>query len=134
MSKEELNRDGIDIGNFEFVNHHVSLGEHMGNRFKVVLRDVKPKHVVDDFVDVVTSSLESVKERGVYKLFWSATIWWDHDHTPNRTGHATQGHSNCISDANMLAVHVFLLLQRKAVNIALMECSKISSETKELIR
>ena len=129
-----MNRDGIDIGNFEFVNHHVSLGEHMGNRFKVVLRDVKPKHVVDDFVDVVTSSLESVKERGFINYFglqrFGGTM------TTPRIGLAMlhKDTVNCISDANMLAVHVFLLLQRKAVNIALMECSKISSETKELIR
>lgn len=79
--RDQLTRDGMDIGNFEHVKQHLSIGGHCGNRFKVVLRSVHPKTgvlspvdgVVDSLVQpvesLVTSALQSTEMSGFVNYF-----------------------------------------------------------------
>lgn len=78
--RDQLTRDGMDIGNFERVKQHLSVGGHSGNRFKVVLRSLHPKTgvidplspvegVVDSLVQPVVSALQSAERSGFVNYF-----------------------------------------------------------------
>lgn len=64
-----LNHEELDIGNFERVHQHIQLGAHSGNRFKILLRSVRPKGECDGIEDVVDSSLQSVRRCGFINYF-----------------------------------------------------------------
>lgn len=69
-AREELIPTGIDIGNFKYVRRHLTLGEHSGNRFQVVLRDVATRPgAAEDLESVVTSALNSVSTAGFINYF-----------------------------------------------------------------
>lgn len=68
-ARELLDHKLIDVGNFEYVHQHLSLGGHTGNHFGVVLRNIRPKVKVDNLKDVITSSLESAEKCGFVNYF-----------------------------------------------------------------
>jgi len=68
-ARKKLPEGEVNIGNFEYVDRPIELGEHLGNRFKVVLRSVRPKAEVDNFQALVNSSLESVKRSGFINYY-----------------------------------------------------------------
>ena len=67
--RDKLNLDEINIGNFEYVSQSLRLGEHSGNHFKVILRDLKPKGEEDNLEHVVTSAIEHTKKYGFINYF-----------------------------------------------------------------
>jgi hypothetical protein len=50
---------GIATGNYELTDHHVVLGEHSGNHFKIILRNMRAGHVKsDDVTSIIHQSME----------------------------------------------------------------------------
>lgn len=68
--RDLLNHKELDIGSFQYVNRHLNIGGHRGNRFKVLLRSVRPKTEVAESVEgLVTPALQSVETRGFINYF-----------------------------------------------------------------
>ena len=82
---------GIAVGNYKLTDHPVVLGEHSGNHFKIVLRNVRPGHVTSD--DVTHRSHQSMGSDGEAGHMTSDDITAvDHqtmEGIRNRTGHMT---------------------------------------------
>ena len=56
---------GIVLGNYEHTDHHVAIGEHAGNHFKIVLRNVRGDHVTSDDVTATDrQTMEGIREAG----------------------------------------------------------------------
>ena len=60
MVAKDPTLSGIAMGNYELTDHHVVVGEHSGNHFKIVLRNVRADHVTSD--DVTCINCQSVGE------------------------------------------------------------------------
>ncbi len=80
--RDQLDRSGLDIGNFEYVTRHLCVGGHSGNRFRVQLRSLRPKAdgEVAGLEGVVDSALRAVESRGFVNYYglqrfnWSLTM------------------------------------------------------------
>ena len=70
-ARPQLNKYGIDVGNFKYVKHHVNMGGHRGNHFNITLRDLRldSGDMGQDLEGVVNSAMESVKENGFINYF-----------------------------------------------------------------
>ncbi|ORX58056.1 tRNA pseudouridine synthase D [Hesseltinella vesiculosa] len=64
LAREKLEKRGIFAGDFKFVPKGLTLGDHGGNRFTVVLRDVKGASLSD-----IEASLTSLKRYGFLNYF-----------------------------------------------------------------
>ena len=68
----DLALTGINMGNYEYSNQHVVTGEHTGNNFKIVLRNMQcVGHVTssDDVFSVIPRVTEGIKESGFVNYF-----------------------------------------------------------------
>lgn len=54
----------------------LDLGNHSGNNFKVILRDLKPKEERDDLEHVVTSAIEYTKKHGFLNYYGLQRFSW----------------------------------------------------------
>ncbi|KAI8071095.1 pseudouridine synthase [Gongronella butleri] len=63
-AREELERRGIYVGDLKFVKQGLTLGDHGGNRFTIVLRDVTGADEA-----TITKSLEELKAHGFLNYF-----------------------------------------------------------------
>lgn len=113
--RRHLDPECLDIGNFRHARQHLSVGDHSGNRFHVVLRSVHPKTEGLDFQETVSSALQSVENSGFLNYYglqrFNRTL------TMPRIGLAMM-HNN----------------PRKAVDLALLENSTLNAAVKEHIR
>ena len=60
----------LEVGNYQYAGAEVSLGEHSGNHFKIVIRDVLAREGGAESLDrVVAMAMTSVKEGGFINYF-----------------------------------------------------------------
>lgn len=72
MVASDPSLSGITIGNFEYADCHLAVGEHKGNHFKIILRNLRSgDHVTpdDDVMAMIPQAIDDVKEGGFINYF-----------------------------------------------------------------
>ena len=65
MVAKDPTLSGIAMGNYKLTDHPAVLGEHLGNHFRIILRNVRPDHVTfDDVTRINHQRMEGDREAG----------------------------------------------------------------------
>ena len=93
MVAKDPTLSGITVGNYKLTDHPMVLGEHSGNHFKIVLRNVRPGHVTSDDITHTCISHQSMGgDREAGHMTSDDVIAVDHQTTEgicSQTGHMT---------------------------------------------
>lgn len=90
---------GIAVGNCELTDHPVAIGEHSGNHFKIILRNVRAGHVIsDDVTSINYQSIEGIVEPSHMTLDDVTAL--DHQRTERISEHGHMTSANTIEETN----------------------------------
>ena len=72
LSSVDLLPQSISISNFQQVRQHMRLGEHGGNHFKILIRDITPQPPCEPHIsleEIVRERVTSVEGKGIVNYF-----------------------------------------------------------------
>ena len=92
------------MGNYELTDHHVAIGQHSGNHFKIILRNVRTGHVISKGVTPINhQSIEDIAEP--YHMTSNDDTVLDNQRTEGISEHGHMTSTSTIEEISHMTSH-----------------------------